>query len=77
MEATVHMPEALANRLARLAAEEGTSLDGLLMRLVSEHINRRQDIRVRRKEVSFPLITKQETGIVYPVTGAGIDDPQF
>ena len=64
MEATVHLPEALANRLARLAAEEGTRLDGLLMRLVLEHINRRHHVPVCRKEVSFPLIPKQETGIV-------------
>ena len=74
MEATVRIPEVLANQLSKLAAEEGTSLGGLLSLLVSEHTNRRQYVPARRKEVNFPLILKRETGIVYPVTGAGLDE---
>jgi hypothetical protein len=78
MEATVQLPEALAHRLERLAEEEGTSLDGLLRRLVSEHVERRGPVSghrsVPRKDVRFPLISKEETGVIQPVTGADIDE---
>lgn len=78
MEATVQLPEALAHRLERIAEEEGTDLNGLIRRLVSEHAERRGAMSghriAPRREVSFPLISKEETGVIYPVTGADLDD---
>ena len=78
MDATVQLPEALLNRLERLAVEEGTSLDGLLQRLVSEHVEHRrvvsgQHSRLRR-DVQFPLIPREVTGEIRHVTGAEIDE---
>jgi hypothetical protein len=60
MEATVQLPEVLAHRLKRLAEEEGANLDGLIRRLVTEHLERRKAVAahgsVPRKDVRFPLI---------------------
>jgi hypothetical protein len=78
MEATVQLTEALADRLVRLAMEEGTTLDGLVQRLVSEHLERRKSLPGRRsvppKDVRFPLIPGEETGTISPITGADLDD---
>ena len=77
MEATLQLPQALAHRLEKLAEEEGTSLDGLIRRMVSEHVERRAASAHRsavRKNVRFPLIPKEETGVIEPVTGADIDE---
>ena len=78
MEATVQLPEALAHRLERLAEEEGTSLGGLLRRLVSEYVERRGAVSghrsAPRKDIHFPLIPKEETGVIRPVTGADLDE---
>jgi len=77
MEATLQLPQALAHRLEELAEEEGTSLDGLIRRMVSEHVERRGMSAHRsavRKDVRFPLIPKEETGVIEPVTGADIDE---
>ena len=77
MEATLQLPEALAHRLEALAREEGTSLNSLLGLLVSEHVERRR-LPVRstsaRKDVRFPLIPKEVTGVIGPFTGADIDE---
>ena len=79
----IYRDEALAHRLERLAEEEGTSLDGLLRRLLSEHVERRGAVSGRgtvsghrlapRRDVCFPLIPKEETRVIRPVTGADID----
>jgi len=78
MGATVQLPEVLARRLETLAEEEGMSVDRLIQRLVAEHLERRNALSahgsVLRKEVRFPLIAKEETGIVSPVTGADLDE---
>ncbi len=80
MEATVQLPEALAQRLESLAQEEGTSVDGLIRRLVAEHLERghlrsAHEVRtVSRKEVRFPLISEQETGVIFPLSGADLDE---
>lgn len=78
MEATVHLPEVLAHRLERLAEEEGTSLDGLIRRLVAEHLERCKAVATHgsasRTNVRFPLISKEETGVISPVTGAELDE---
>jgi len=78
VEATLQVPEALAHRLERLAEQEGTSLDGLLRRLISEHVERRGAVPGHRpsprKDVQFPLIPKEETGVIRPVTGADLDE---
>ena len=74
----MHLPQALAHRLESLAEEEGTSVDGLLRRLVSEHVERRGVVSghrsVPRRDVQFPLIPLEETGVIQPVTGADIDE---
>jgi hypothetical protein len=78
MQATLQLPGALAHRLEELAEEEGTSLDALLRLLVSEHLERRQRTArhrlAARREVHFPLISKDETGVIQPVTGMEIDE---
>ena len=78
MKASVRLPEALAQRLEKLAEEEGTSLDGLIRLLVSEHAERRRGVTGHqpgvRKEVRFPLIPIEETGVILPVTGAALDE---
>ena len=78
----MQLPEVLAHRLETLAREEGTSVDGLIRRLVSEHLERRKrlsgpsagDRSTPRKDVRFPLIPKEETGVIVPVTGADLDE---
>ena len=80
MEATLQLPEALAHRLESLAQEEGTSVDGLIRRLVSEHLERRQlpsgrgAVSANRKEVHFPLIPEKATGVILPLSGAELDE---
>ena len=78
MEATVQLPEALAHRLERIAAEEGTNLSGLIRRLVSERAERPGAASRHRTgprgNVSFPLIPKEETGVIHPVTGSDLDE---
>jgi hypothetical protein len=78
MEAMVQLPEVLAHRLEMLAQEEGTSVDGLVRRMVSEHLERRKAPAPRvcapRGEVRFPLIPKEDTGVISPVSGADIDE---
>ena len=78
MEASVQLPEALAQRLEKLAEEEGTSLDGLIRLLVAEHAERRKGVSGHRsgvrKEVRFPLIPIEETGVILPVTGAALEE---
>jgi hypothetical protein len=78
MEANVLLPELLVHRLERLAQEEGTSLDRLIQRLVSEHLERRKGAAALRSEprksVRLPLISKEETGVIMPVTGADLDE---
>jgi len=78
MGATVQLSEVLAHRLEALAEEEGTSVDRLIQRLVAEHLERRDALSahgsVLRKKVRFPVIAKEETGIVSPVTGADLDE---
>jgi hypothetical protein len=68
----------LAHRLERLAEEEGTSVHGLLRRLVSEHVERRGAASAHRltprKDVQLPLIPKEETGVIRPITGAELDE---
>ena len=73
MEATVQLPDALAHRLERLAKEQGTSVDALIRRLVSERLELQESARVGRKEVGLPLIPRRETGVIVPVTGADLD----
>lgn len=50
----------------------------LIQRLVAEHLERRNVLSahgsVLRKEVRFPLIAKEETGVISPVTGMDIDE---
>lgn len=78
MEATVQLPEALAHQLEKLAEEEGTSIDGLIRRLVSEHLERRGSRPAHRtaprKDALFPPIPKEETGVIRPVTGTDLDE---
>jgi hypothetical protein len=78
MEATAQMPEGLAQRLERLADEEGTSVDDLIRLMLSEHAGRRRCAFRRppgvRKEVRFSLISLEETGVIQPVSGADLDD---
>ena len=74
MDATLQLPEALAHRLESLAREEGTSVDGLILRLVAEHLERRPSLSAGRKEVHFPLISAHETGVIYPLSGAELDE---
>jgi hypothetical protein len=82
MAVAVQLPEALAHRLQKLALEEGTSLDGLIRRLVTEHLERPKtasghqgsERSAPRKEVRFPLIPKEETGVIFPFTGADLDE---
>ncbi len=78
MEATVQLPEPLARQLSRLAQEEGRTLDGLISFLVSEHVERRSVLSAqgapRRKDVVFPLIESEATGLIKPVSGAEIDE---
>jgi hypothetical protein len=78
MDAVLQLPKALAHRLERLAQEEGTTVDGLLGQLVSEYIERHRgrhgDRAAMRREVHFPLISAEETGVIHPVTGANIDE---
>ena len=78
MQATMQLPEPLLRRLEKLADEEGTSLDGLLRRLISEHGERYRSSSgqrvARRQDVNFPLIPKEKTGLIMPVTGADLDE---
>ena len=78
MEATVLLPELLVHRLERLAQEEGISLDRLIQRLVSEHLERPKGSFAHRsgprKSVRLPLISREETGVMMPVTGADLDE---
>lgn len=78
MDAILQLPEALAHRLQSLAAEEQTSLDGLLRRLVSEHVERRgvqpSNRSMPRRDVSFPLVSEDHTGVIHPVTGPDLDE---
>ena len=82
MAANVQLPEALTHRLEKLAQEEGTTLEGLVRRLVSKHLERREggsgqrtrNRAVPRKDVRLPLISKEETGVILPISGADLDE---
>ena len=74
MEETIHLPEDLAGRLEDLAKEEGISLDTLVGRLVSEHLERRKRPSAERKTVQLPRLSRDEVGVILPLTGAEIDE---
>jgi hypothetical protein len=77
MEATVLLPEVLVVRLEKLAEEEGTSLGGLIRRLVSEHLEHRKPTgnhSESRKTIDLPLIPKSQTGVIMPVAGKDLDE---
>ncbi len=74
MPASVQLPESLAQRLEKLAEEEGTSLDGLIRLLLSEHSARTRQKAALREEIRLPLIRIEETGVILPVTGGGLDE---
>jgi hypothetical protein len=52
--------------------------NGFVRILVSEHLERRQSSLGRsvspRKDVQFPLIPKEETGVITPITGLDLDE---
>ena len=62
--------------------EEGTSVDGLVLRLVAAHLERRKSHSALRpghqaaprKDIRLPLIPREETGMIFPVTGADLDE---
>jgi hypothetical protein len=74
----MQLPQSLLRRLEKLADAEGTSLNGILRRLISEHGERHRSSpsrrTARREDVSFPLIPKEKTGPIMPVTGADLDE---
>jgi hypothetical protein len=74
MVATVQLPDALADRLERLARQEGTSLPGLIERLLTEHLEQHKASPPGNHETRLPLIPKRQTGVVLPVTGADLDE---
>jgi len=74
VDATLQLPEGLARSLEKLAGEEGTSVDSLIRRLVSEHLERRRPLSAGRREINLPLIPRGETGVVSPVTGSILDE---
>jgi hypothetical protein len=74
MAATIQLPENLAGRLEDLAKEENVSVDILVSRLVSEHLERRQRPQTDRAPVSFKPLSKEETGEIRSLTGAEIDE---
>jgi hypothetical protein len=75
MEATIQLPEILAHQLESLAEQEGTSLEGLVRRLVREHIQAHPERAASsRKDLHFPLIPEAQTGPIGPVTGAQLDE---
>jgi len=74
MEATVQLPEALVSRLERLAEQEGASISGLIQRLVADHEQRARPVASRKRDARLPLIDKEKTGVVLPVTGADLDE---
>jgi hypothetical protein len=74
MEATIHLPESLVGRLGDLAKEENISVDALVGRLVSEHLNRRKHPPAERKTVQFPLLSREEAPVILPLTGTEIDE---
>ena len=73
MESVVQLPERLARRLKKLADEEGTSVDSLIRRLVSERLDLPQRSGSNRKEIALPLIPKDKTGVILPLTGKDLD----
>ncbi len=79
MEATLQLPEALARRLQELALQEGASLDGLIRMLIAEHAEihhgtpQSNPLR-QRTDIRLPLIPREETGLIQPVSGADLDD---
>ena len=74
MSATIQLPENLAGRLEDLAKEENVSIDILVGRLVSEHLERRKRIALEKKAVRFPLLSREEVAVIAPQTGAEIDE---
>lgn len=74
MAATIQLPENLAGRLRDLAREENVSVDILVSRLVSEHLERRHLPNTDREPVSFKPLSKEETGEIRSLTGAEIDE---
>ena len=74
MEATVQLPDALVNRLERLAEQEGISVPGLIQRLVAEHVQQAEPVASRKRDARLPLIPRERTGVVLPVTGADLDE---
>jgi hypothetical protein len=73
MDATVQLPDALADRLERLAELEGISLPGLIRRVLAEHLEQHPVPSPANGETRFPLIPKRQTGVILPVTGTGLD----
>jgi hypothetical protein len=79
------LPEALTHRLEKVAQEEGTTLEGLVRRRVSEHLERREggsgqwtrNRTALREDVRLPLISKEETGVILPISGADPDEPRL
>jgi hypothetical protein len=74
MEASVQLPDALVSRLERLAEQEGTSVPGLIQRLVAEHVEHTDPIASRKRDAHLPLIPREKTGVILPVTGADLDE---
>ena len=74
MAATIQLPDNLAGCLVDLAREENISIDILVGRLVSEHLERRTRAKVEKKDVRFPLLSSEEVPVIVPQTGAEIDE---
>lgn len=74
MQATVELPDAVAGQLEALAAQEGTTVEKLIERLVSGYVRQLPALRSGQGEVSLPLVAENETGPVRTVTGADLDE---
>jgi hypothetical protein len=57
-----------------LAIEQGTTPNGLIRRLVTEHLDRYGRTSETRHDVHLPLIPVGETGSIQPLTGSDLDE---
>jgi hypothetical protein len=74
MQATVELPEAVAQQLEVLARREGATPGDLIRRIVEDHVARSQPVIRRALNVSLPLIPASETGPIRAITGRDVDE---
>lgn len=73
MEATIHLPDSVFEALRARAAQQGSSIQAVILQAVEKELGRGTQSSDDRHHVQLPLIRSRQPGSLRSLTNAEID----